>query len=65
MGFVSDCVAGGRIIRALTLVDDYTRECLAIEVDSREAKLACFRKERAIRRLIAQVVKPKTALHCS
>ena len=34
MDFVSDCTAGGRIIRALTLVDDYTRECLAIEVDT-------------------------------
>ena len=34
MDFVSDCVAGGRTIRALTLVDDYTRECLAIEVDT-------------------------------
>jgi putative transposase len=34
MDFVSDCLAGGRTIRALTLVDDYTRECLAIEVDT-------------------------------
>jgi len=33
MDFVSDCVAGGRSIRALTLVDDYSRECLAIEAD--------------------------------
>ena len=31
MDFVSDCMAGGRMIRALTLVDDYTRECLAME----------------------------------
>ena len=31
MDFVSDCTAGGRTIRALTLVDDYTRGCLAIE----------------------------------
>jgi hypothetical protein len=28
--FVSDCLAGGRSIRALTLVDDYTLGCLAI-----------------------------------
>jgi putative transposase len=34
MDFVSDCTAGGRTIRALTLVDDFTRECLAIEVDT-------------------------------
>ena len=30
MDFVSDCTAGGRTIRMLTLVDDFTRECLAI-----------------------------------
>jgi putative transposase len=34
MDFVSDCTAGGRRIRMLTLVDDFTRECLAIEVDT-------------------------------
>ena len=34
MDFVSDCLAGGRAIRALTLVDDYTRECLAIKVET-------------------------------
>jgi putative transposase len=31
MDFVSDCMAGGKTIRALTLVGDFTRECLAIE----------------------------------
>jgi putative transposase len=39
MDFVSDCTAGGRTIRALTLVHDYTRECLAIEVDTSIAGL--------------------------
>ena len=34
MDFVSDCVAGRRPIRALTLVDDYRREWLVIEVDT-------------------------------
>jgi putative transposase len=34
MDFVSDCVSTGRVIRILTIVDDYTRECLAIEVDT-------------------------------
>jgi len=34
MDFVSDCISSGRVIRMLTLVDDYTRECLAIEVDT-------------------------------
>jgi putative transposase len=32
--FVSDSVKGSRVIRILTLVDDYTRECPAIEVDT-------------------------------
>ena len=30
--FVHDRLASGRNIRAITLVDDYTRECLAVEV---------------------------------
>jgi len=34
MDFVSDCISSGRVIRMLTLVDDYTRECLAIELDT-------------------------------
>jgi putative transposase len=32
--FVSDCVSTGKVIRMLTVVDDYTRECPAIEVDT-------------------------------
>jgi len=32
--FVSDCVSSGRVIRMLTMVDDCTRECPAIEVDT-------------------------------
>jgi len=34
MDFVSDAVAGKRSFRAFTLVDDHTRECLAIEADT-------------------------------
>ncbi len=34
MDFMSDCLYNGRRIRILTVVDDYTRECLAIEVDT-------------------------------
>jgi putative transposase len=41
MDFVSDCLAGGRSIRALTLVDDYTRECLA---DARR-KIEAWRRD--------------------
>jgi putative transposase len=34
MDFVADGLIGGRRLRCLTIVDDCTRECLAIEVDS-------------------------------
>src|SRR5437016_12897540 len=34
MDFVSDCVAAGRVIRMLTIVDGCTWECPAIEVDT-------------------------------
>jgi len=34
MDFVSDCVSRGKVIRMLTLVDDCTRECPVIEVDT-------------------------------
>ena len=33
MDFVSDALFGGRRLRALTVVDAFTREALAIEVD--------------------------------
>ena len=33
MDFMSDALADGRKLRALTIVDAYTRECPAIEVD--------------------------------
>lgn len=33
MDFVSDSLADGRTFRALALIDHYTRQCLAIEVD--------------------------------
>lgn len=34
MDFVRDTTAGGRVFRALTVVDDFTREALVIEVDT-------------------------------
>jgi putative transposase len=34
MDFVSDALGDGRKSRALTIVDDFTRECAAIEVDA-------------------------------
>ena len=34
LDFVSDAAANGQTIRVLAVVDDYTRECLALEVDT-------------------------------
>jgi putative transposase len=34
MDFMSDPLANGRRFRTLNIVDDYSRECLAIEVDT-------------------------------
>jgi putative transposase len=34
MDFVHDTLANGRKIRLLNVIDDYTRECLVVEVDS-------------------------------
>jgi putative transposase len=34
MDFVLDALADGRVFRTLNVVDDFTRECLAIEVDT-------------------------------
>ncbi len=56
MDFVSDCVAGGRTIRALTLVDDYTRECLAIEVDT---SLGGVRVRRVLEAVLEKRGKPE------
>ena len=56
MDFVSDCTAGGRTIRALTLVDDYTRECLAIEVDT---SLGGVRVRRVLEAVLEQRGKPE------
>ena len=34
LDFAHDAIAGGRAIRVLSVVDAYTRECLALEVDT-------------------------------
>jgi putative transposase len=39
MDFVSDCVSSGKVIRMLTIVDDCTRECPVIEVDTSLGRL--------------------------
>lgn len=60
MDFVMDGLATGRAVRALTVVDEYTRECLAIEVDS---CLSSRRVTRVLEWAIQQRGKPE-ALRC-
>lgn len=60
MDFVMDGLATGRSIRVLTVVDSYTRECLAIEVDS---CLSSRRVTRALEWVIEQRGQPE-ALRC-
>jgi len=51
MDFVSDCVRTGKVIRMLTIVDDCTRECPAIEVDT---SLGGFRVRRVLDRIASE-----------
>jgi putative transposase len=60
MDFVMDGLATGRAVRALTVVDEYTRECLAIEVDS---CLSSRRVTRVLEWAIQQRGRPE-ALRC-
>ncbi len=57
MDFVSDTLASGRSFRTLNILDDYTRECLAIEVDT---SLPGERVVRVLDRLIESGHKPET-----
>jgi putative transposase len=56
INFVGDTLASGRTFRALNIVDDYTRECVAIEVD---LSLPGERVARVLDRLAAGGQKPK------
>ena len=51
MDFVSDALADGRVFRTLNIIDDYSRECVAIEVDT---SLGGARVVRVLERLAAQ-----------
>jgi len=51
MDFVSDCLSTGRVIRMLTVVDDCTRECPAIEVDT---SLGGMRVRRVLDRIASE-----------
>jgi putative transposase len=49
MDFVSDSAANGQTLRALTLIDTYTRECLAIEVAT---SISSHRVARVLERVV-------------
>lgn len=55
LDFVSDALADGRRIRVLTVVDDFTRECLALVVDT---SLSGVRVARELDAVIARRAKP-------
>lgn len=56
MDFVSDCLASGQTVRILNIVDDHTRESLAMEVDT---SLASLRVVRALETAIRERGNPK------
>ncbi len=60
LDFVSDSLAGGRGIRTLTLVDSFTRECPAIEVDT---GLSSQKVTRTLEKVILERGAPR-ALRC-
>lgn len=55
LDFVSDAAANGQTIRILAVVDDYTRECLALEVDT---SLPGTRVARTLNQIIEQRGRP-------
>src|SRR5713226_7123791 len=60
LDFVHDAVECGRAIRVLSVVDAYTRECLALEVDT---SFASRRVTRALDEIIAECGRPQ-AIRC-
>jgi putative transposase len=56
LDFMSDTLASGRKLRTLNLIDDFTRECLDIEVDT---SLPGMRVVRALERVIGVRGKPR------
>ena len=56
LDFVSDQLTDGRRFRILTVVDDYTRECLALVADT---SLSGIRVTRELDQLVMQRGKPK------
>ena len=56
MDFVSDTLASGRTFCALTIVDEFTRQSLAIEVDT---SLSALRVVRVLERIVAERGRPE------
>jgi putative transposase len=56
MDFIVDGLATGRMVRILSVVDAYTRECLALEADT---SLGSGRVARVLERLIAERGRPE------
>ena len=56
MDFIVDGLATGRMIRILSVVDAYTRECLALEADT---SLGSGRVTRVLERLIGERGRPE------
>jgi len=57
--FVSDSLGNGKRFRALTVVDDFTRECMAIEMDT---SLPVVRVARVLERLVVERGAPATII---
>ena len=57
MDFTTDTLGDGRVFRTLNIVDDFTRECVAIEVDR---SLPGLRVARVLERLQASIGLPET-----
>jgi len=55
MDFIVDGVATGRMVRILSVVDAYTRECLVLEADT---SLGSGRVTRVLERVIAERGRP-------
>jgi putative transposase len=60
LDFIHDAVACGRTIRVLSVVDAYTRECLALEVDT---SFASRRVSRVLDQIITERGRPE-AIRC-
>src|SRR5215217_7932429 len=57
MDFVSDALTTGRALRTFTLIDSYTKECLAIEVNTGIAS-------RQVTRVLERVIEQRGAPDC-